>query len=480
MRVILILSMVLVGLMPFSALAQKSNFEWLDVFELEYASDPQFTDDGKSIVYVRNFMDIMKDRKRSNLWRVDLDGGNHRPITSGLNNNASPRFSPDGSMLAYTSNASGNNQVMMRLMDAGETFEVAQLQNGASRLTWSPDGQYIAFNAFVPGTDKTYAPLPNRPKGAEWAKNAIYIDKLQFRNDGRGFVKPGKSHVFVVPAMGGTPRQITSGEFNHSSSLSWAADGSMLYFSANRHDNHEMETRDSEIYSVDVNSGDIKVLTSRFGPDGNPSVSPNGNLIAYSGYDDKRMGAHNTNIYVMNVDGSDVRNITGDMDRSIGGFYWSYNGRELFYQYTDKGMGKIAKIDLKGKNTELADHVSGTSFGRPYASGAFNVSSKGDIALTYATAMDQSNIGVTGSKGGDVKQITDLNGELLNHRKLGSVEEVWYKSSHDGIDIHGWLVKPVDFDPAKKYPLILEIHGGPFSAYGPHFSAEIQLMANLY
>lgn len=466
---------ILLVVLPSLAHAQKTNFDWLDVFELEYVGDPQFSADGEDIVYVRTFMDIMKDRKRSNLWRIDPDGGNHRPITTGLNNNANPRFSPDGSMLAYTSNESGSSQIMVRFLDSGKTFEVAQLQTGASKLTWSPDSKYIAFSAFVPGKEKTYAALPNAPEGAEWAEKAIYIKELQFRNDGRGFVKPGNSQIFVVPALGGTPRQITTGAFNHTSDIAWAADGSKLYFSVNRHDDHKLETRNTEIHSIDVNSGELTTLTDRFGPDNNPRVSPDGSKIAYTGYDDQRMGYHNTTLHVMNVDGSDKKTLSASLDRGVGTFHW-VGSDEIYFQYTDLGTNMVASVDMDGDIEDITGGISGTSFGRPYAGGTFNVNSDGLIAMTYASALDQANIGV--SSGGEVTQITDINAELLNHRKLGSVEEVWYKSSHDGQDIQGWLVKPTDFDPTKKYPLILEIHGGPFSAYGPHFSAEIQLMAN--
>jgi len=466
--------LIVILMVPLSANAQKTNFDWLDVFELEYVGDPQFSPDGDEIVYVRTFMDIMKDRKRSNLWRIDVDGDNHRPITTGLNNNANPRFSPDGSKLAYTSNESGKSQIMIRFVDSGQTFEVAQLQNGASRLTWSPDGKYIAFNAFVPGVEKTYASMPKAPNGAEWADKAIYIEELQFRNDGRGYVKPGKSHVFVVPAMGGTPRQVTSGEFNHTSALSWAADGSALYLSANRHDDHKMETRNSEIYSVDLMSGEIAALTDRFGPDSNPSVSPDGDMIAYTGSDDERMGYHTNRLYVMNSDGLDKKVLTGELDRSVGTFHWV--GNEIYFQYIDKGDIKVAKVDMRGNIDDVTSGIGSSAFGRPYAGGTFNVDKNGRVVMTYGNAMDQANIAVASR--GKVTQITDVNADLLDHRKLGAVEEVWYKSSHDGLDIQGWLVKPVDFDPAKKYPLILEIHGGPFTAYGPHFAAEIQLMAN--
>ncbi|MBT6035604.1 MAG: S9 family peptidase [Kordiimonadaceae bacterium] len=470
----ILISMIMV--LPTLANAQKTNFDWLDVFELEYANDPQFSAGGSEIVYVRTFMDIMKDRKRSNLWRVGLDGSNHRPVTSGLNNNSNPRFSPDGTMLAFTSNESGKSQIMVRFLDTGKSFEVAQLQTGASKLTWSPDSSQIAFSAFVPGKEKTYASLPKAPEGAEWAKKATYIGELQYRNDGRGYVKPGNSQIFVVPALGGSPRQITTGAFNHTSDISWSSDQTTLYFSANRHDVHKSEHRNSEIYAVNLTDGYIRALTYRFGPDNNPKISPDGKLIAYTGSDDKRMGYHNNSLYVMNIDGSNVRNMTQSLDRSVGTFHWS--GKAVYFQYTDLGSNKVSRVSMAGDIYEISSGVSGTSFGRPYAGGTFNVSADGTIAMTYATAMDQANIGVADRRSGDVTQITDINAELLDHRKLGTVEEVWYKSSHDGQDIQGWLVKPTDFDAKKKYPLILEIHGGPFSAYGPHFSAEIQLMAN--
>lgn len=475
MKHLLILVSTLI-LLPLTAQAQQKNFDWLDVFELEYSNDPQFTRDGESVIYVRTFMDIMKDRKRSNLWIVDTDGNNNRPLTNGLNNNSNPRLSPDGRMLAYISNESGKSQIVIRFMDSGETFEVAQLQTGASRLSWSPDSKYIAFSAHVPGKAKTYAPLPKAPEGAEWAEKARYIDELQFRRDGSGYVKPGNSHIFTVPALGGTPHQVTSGAFNHNSEIAWAADGSILYFSANRHDNHKVETRDSEIYAVDLMSGNISPMTDRFGPDSNPKISPDGNMIAYTGSNDERMSYHNNHLYVMNTDGTGIKNLIPDLDRSVGTFHWV--GKAIYFQYTDLATNKIARVNMSGDVYQVTEGVSGTSFGRPYSSGTFNVTSDGQIVMTYATAMDQANIGVVGRRGGDVTQITDINGDLLDHRKLGTVEEVWYKSSHDGLDIQGWLVKPTDFDPSKKYPLILEIHGGPFSAYGPHFSAEIQLMAN--
>ncbi|XPF94067.1 prolyl oligopeptidase family serine peptidase [Colwellia sp. RE-S-Sl-9] len=470
--------MSIIGFSCLNSYAQTSAFKPIDVFELEYAADPEFSADGKSIVYVRNFMDIMKDRKRSNLWRVDFDGKNHRPITSGLNNYASPRFSPDGTRIAFIANENGKAHIYVKWLKTGEQFSIAQLQKGIGSLTWSPNSEMIAFTQFVATKNKPYITLPTKPKGAEWEKEATIYNELKYRSDGSGDLEHGNKHVFVVPALGGTPRQLTFGEFNHKSVLSWSRDGSTLYFSANRHDNHAIEVRDTEIYSVELESGKLTELTNRFGPDNNPVVSPDGKKIAFTGYDDKRMGYHNEYLYVMNVDGSDRKALSDNFDRSINSFYWGSNSKEIFFEYTDKGSGNIGKISLSGKVTKLVSNVGGLSFGRPYNAGSFAVNKNSELAFTLSNPLDPSNIAVASRKGGKSTQITDLNSELLNYRTLGTVEEIWYKSSHDGTDIQGWLVKPADFDPKKKYPLILEIHGGPFLGYGPNFAAEFQLMAN--
>lgn len=455
--------------------ADKKPLQPLDVFELEYASDPQFDAQGASLIYVRNFMDIMKDKKRSNLWRMDLDGDNHRPVTTDLANSSQPRFSPDGSRLAYVSNKSGKTQIYVRWLKTGENLQVAQLQTGASNLTWSPDSTRLAFTKFVPSSSKPFAKMPKKPKGADWAAPAKVINKTTYRFDGSGYLPDGYVHVFVVPAEGGTPRQITSGDFNHGSKLTWDKSGNQIFFSANRHADHEQEPLNSEIYSVNLASGDIKAITDRIGPDGGPVVSPDGQWIAYRGFDDKRMGYHNSRLYVMRQDGSDSRLLTGDLDRSISGLVWASNSREIYFQYDDLGNTRVAKVNFKGRLKNLVTNVGGTAFGRPYSGGDFTVSPRGRIAFTQTSVKDMANIAVTNIRGTNALALTALNDDLLPGRALGAVEEVWYDSSHDGQKIQGWLAKPADFDPAKKYPLILEIHGGPFANYGFRFSPEVQL-----
>jgi acylaminoacyl-peptidase len=154
------------------------HFQLTDVFHLEYAADPQISPDGATIVYARNFMDIMKDRRRSNLWIIKADGSDHHPLTSGDQNDSSPRWSPDGRRLAHVSSSDGSAQIYCRWMDTGQTAKLTQLTSPPRGLTWSPDGRYLAFSIHVPEQTKPMVELPGKPEGAEWAEPAKVIRKL--------------------------------------------------------------------------------------------------------------------------------------------------------------------------------------------------------------------------------------------------------------------------------------------------------------
>jgi dipeptidyl aminopeptidase/acylaminoacyl peptidase len=452
-------------------------FGMMDVFGLEYASDPQISPDGKQIVYVRNFMDIMKDKQRSNLWIVNTDGSDHRPITSGNQKESLPRWSLDGKRLLYVSSINGSAQLYVRWMDTGQTAKLTNLITTPSGISWSPDGRNIAFSMRVPQKNEPFVKLPPKPEGAEWAEPAKVIRKLNYRSDGKGFLKDGYHHLFVLPAEGRTPRQLTSGKFHHNGSPSWSADSKSLIFSANRRDDWEYEPRNDEIYELSLKDREIHPLTDRVGPDENPVVSPDGEQIAYLGFDDKRESYQITRLYVMNRDGSDPRAITADVDRSVRAPRWSQDGRGLFFLFDNLGDTQIGFVSLADKPTTVAKKVGGTVLGRPYAGGSFSVSHNGTVAFTQTGFTSPADVAVVGTGIENSRQITSLNDDLLAHKTLATVEEIQYSSSHDGRKIQGWIVKPPGFDPDTKYPFILEIHGGPFANYGPRFAAEIQLYA---
>ncbi|MDX1482234.1 MAG: S9 family peptidase [Woeseiaceae bacterium] len=449
----------------------------VDVFDLEIASDVQISPDGRRVAYVRNSMDIMTDSARSNLWIVDVEGGEHRPLLSGPQNYSSPRWSPDGGRIAYvTAVGDRGAEIHARWMDSGQTAMLTNLPESPSSITWSPDGEWIAFSMFVPAEKTTLASPPAKPEGAQWAEPAIVIDRLYYRADGRGYLDTGNTHLFVVSADGGTPRQLTSGNYNHGGDLAWSPDGSQIVFSANRLDDYEYHPVQSELWSVDVESRDLRQLTDRDGPDAAPTFSPNGELIAYLGFDDRKMGYQHTGVYVMDADGSNVRALTADIDLGFDAVRWAGASNRLYVQYDESGQKHLGTLSLRGDLESIANDLSGVSIGRPYTSGSFSVADNGAYAYTAGTALRPADV-AAGRRGAAPRKLTALNEDLLAHRTLGEVEEITWQSSADGLEIEGWIVKPPGFDPERQYPLILEIHGGPFTAYGPHFSAEVQLFA---
>ncbi|MCI0693247.1 DPP IV N-terminal domain-containing protein, partial [candidate division KSB1 bacterium] len=252
--------------------------------EMESVGNPAISPDGKSIIFTRGWVDKVKDQYRSNLWIVDVDGARVRELTSGARNDSSPVWSPDGKRIAFLSDRDGTNQLHVMWLDTREMAQLTRLEQAPNNIKWSPDGKYIAFTSSVPDNDPILpVKLPERPRGAEWARPAVIVDRLQWALDGRGPLPRGNTHLFVIDAtLGGTPRQITSGKYNHTG-FDWSSDGKTIYVSGIRKPEAEYLRNDSEIYSVDLTTLEVKQLTDRKGPDGAPEASPSGNWVAYVG-----------------------------------------------------------------------------------------------------------------------------------------------------------------------------------------------------
>lgn len=466
---------LLLALVPaVCAAADPRIFHPLDVFDLQWANHPQIAPDGKRIVYERSFFDIQKDRKRSTLWLANIETGEQRPLTSGMANDSGAAWSPDGGRLVYVSSSDGSAQIHLRWMDSGQSARITNLPDGPQGVAWSPDGRWIAFAMRVPAEDKPIAQMPPKPPGAEWAPPVKVIDRLIYRVDGAGYVEPGFTQLFVVAADGGAPRQITSGSFD-AGEPAWTRDGKALIFSSNRSSNAEYEINESNLYRVDVNDGTITQLTDRVGPDTSPAVSPDGRRVAFLGYDDRRIGNQDAHLYVMDLAGGRPRDLAPTLDRPVADLAWD-GDRGIYFTFDDHGVGKIGWVPVgSGKVEIVANDFGGTEIGRPYGAGAMSAAA-GRITYTRGTAYRPADLAVA-ARGSKQRVLTDLNANLLEHRMLGRIDTLRVKSSVDGRDIEGWIVTPPKFDTAKKYPLLLEIHGGPYANYGPRFSPEIQLYA---
>ncbi len=458
-------------------LISNSKFEPIDVFNLEYVSDPQISSDGSSVLFVRNFKDIMTDGNRSNIWISNFDGTDMFPITTGNQSDFSPRLSPSNETLLYLSTKGGKPQMYLRWLDNGAESKLSNLNQSPTNLSWSPDGKWIAFLMNVPFEAKPLVKLPAKPEGANWETPPKYIEKMKFKADGAGFLKNVRKQLFVLSVDGGTPRQLTFGDYDVNGTPEWTPNGSSILMTSNRNKNREMDPRNSEIYEVFVNTGKVTALTKRQGPDTSPKISPDGKSIAYLGNDENYDGYQVTHLYVMTRTGSSSKCVTCKFDRDVENINWSDDGKGIYFQYNTEGNTRIAISDLNGKITDLAKDIGGLSIGRPYSGGQYSVSENGIFAFTHSTPDHPADLATGDSKSKKINRLTRLNDDLFSHKKLGEVEEIWYESSFDKRKIQGWICKPPNFDPSKKYPLILEIHGGPFANYGDRFSAEVQLFA---
>ena len=457
------------------AISQPSNkLEPIDVFDMEYVSNTEISPKGDKVLFQRNFKDIMTDKNLSNLWIVNFDGSGMMPITTGDHNAFSPKWSHSGDMFTYKSNVEGRTQLYLYNLQNNSTQKLTNVQSSIGNVEWSPDDKYLLFNSFVESADPRLIKMPKKPKGADWNSPPIEIDDMVYRYDGGGYRRSGNNQIFILPVEGGTPRQVSSLDKNPSSAV-WLGTDKVL-FSANLHDDSDFEPNNSEIHVLDINSGQVKQLTTRFGPDMSPAVSPDKSKIAFLGYDDKYLGYQQNSLYVMDTDGSNVKLVSEGFDRNISNVNWMRDGKGLYFQYDTEGMTKIASMSLSGKVKDIVDELGGLSLGRPYSGGSFTISQSGRYAFTYGNVYNPADlaVGFNGSK----ERLTHLNKDLFDYKELGRVEEVWYESSYDGKRIQGWLVYPPNFDPTTTYPLILEIHGGPFTNYGFRFSAEVQLFAS--
>lgn len=446
---------------PFSASAQQRTLELVDYLDMESVSSPRISPDGTQIVYTRGWVDRMNDSRESAVWIMDVDGSRNRFLLEG----SSPVWSPDGTRIAYlASGEPAGRQIFVRWMDdEGAVTQVTRVNDAPSDLRWSPDGRHLAFTMNVPSHESWNITAPGRPEGARWTAEPRVVTRADYRQDRVGYVDDGYRHLFVVPADGGTPRQLTDGPWNHSGG-EWTPDGAELVFSAHRSDDAELTWREREIYAVALETGEITQLTTRRGIDSNPVPSPDGRLIAYTGVDYNEDTYRNSGIYVMERDGSNPRLISGDFDRQLtGDMTWSPDSRALHFTANEHGSRNLHRVSVSGGVEAVTQGVhllSASSFGADGRTVVATVSSfhePGDIFVFDL------------SRPGELRRLTHVNDDVLANIRLGEVEEVWYESP-DGLAIQGWLIKPPDFDPSQRYPLMLSIHGGPHSMYTVGFN----------
>ncbi len=456
-----------------SVYAGEKNYKLLDMetyMEMESVGSPNISPDGKLILFTRGWVDKVNDRTRRNLWMVDVDGLRVRKLTEGDWSDSSPVWSPDGKKIAFLSDRDGTTQLYIMWMDTREVAQLTHLQTAPSSLKWSPDGQTLAFTMFIQdNTPILPIKLPKRPSGAKWASPGIVIDRLTWQRDGRGPVPRGYSHIYILNAeLGGTPRQLTSGNFSHSDPQ-WSMDGKTIYFSAIRKPDVEYQRGDSEIYALSIDTLDIKNLTDRKGPDRGMRVSPDGKWIAYTGYDDKNFTSHLSSLYIMDSSGGQKQLLAGNLPNSPSSVTWASDSSGVYYIMSEKGVANFYFVSRSGK-------IETITKGNQYFSG-LSLAKNNQAATTLSSYYNPGTLVTLNlNSPTEIKSLVDVNMDIMGDIKLGEVEEMWFKSP-DGLDLQGWLIKPSEFALGKKYPMVLWIHGGPWSMYTIRFSWIFQNFA---
>jgi dipeptidyl aminopeptidase/acylaminoacyl peptidase len=443
-------------------------------FQMESVTAPDISPDGSQIVFTRGWTDVMKDQSQGNLWMVGSNGERPRELTQGAWRDSEPVWSPDGKRIAFFSTRSGTPQIHVMWADTREVSALTHLDYTPSALHWSPDSKWIAFNMTIPDESPILPiKLPKTPKGAQLAKPAVIVDRLTWGRDGVGPVAKGYAHVFVIDAtLGGTPRQITQGNYNHSAA-EWSTDGATIYVSGIRKPDAEYLKGDSEIYAIDVKTLAVKQLTTRKGPDTNPRPSPDGKGIGYTGYDEQGLTNTIASLYVMDPNGGRQRLWAGKLPSSPNGIHWAADSSGVYYAMQENGVENLyfapLKLDYPDKPRPVTNgtHVlTGVSYSR-----------NGYAAAVRSSFQDPGSlVAFNVERSGEIKKLVDVNEDVLTGVKLGDTEELRF-TAPDGLKVQGWLIKPANFDASRKYPMVLYIHGGPWSMYTVGFSWDFQNFA---
>jgi dipeptidyl aminopeptidase/acylaminoacyl peptidase len=442
----------------------------------ERVSDAQISPDGSRIVYTRQTVNKQDDKFESALWILNADGAQHRFLVKGQN----ARWSPDGKRLMYlTEGEPKGTQIFVRWVDAdGPATQVTHVPEAPRNARWSPDGKWIAFSAFIPEQEKWAISMPPEPKGAKWTPAPRVVSSLHYRQDQVGFLEDGNTHLFVVPAEGGTARQLTtgkwsvgSGELRGGASIDWTPDSKLVVFDGNRSPDADVQYETSAIYVAELASGTIRDLVTKSGAWGKPVVSPDGRTVAFTGHGQTGHTHSVSDLYVTPITGgsADMRKISGDFDRDPINMRWAADGSGVYFDADDRGARNVAFASIVGG-------VKPVTTGRHMLS--FDSLSKDGIAAGVSADLDhpQDVVKYSVRQPAAVTQLTHVNDDVLLGVQLAKVDELTYASTGNA-KVMGWIYKPPSFDPSKKYPLILEIHGGPFGNYNVGFNYMFQNFA---
>jgi dipeptidyl aminopeptidase/acylaminoacyl peptidase len=475
--------------------ADKRPIAETDIYSFRWIANPRISPDGSRIVYTYVTVNQKKDGYDTSLWIIPASGGTARQLTGGPRD-TSPQWSPDGKMLAFARSAEKDGkpqpgQIFLLAMDGGEARPLTDLPKGAGGPVWSPDGRTIAFSSTNVAQDF------EKKKDGEEKTDVRVITKAVYRMNGAGYLEPDRpAHIWTVeapkiPGEAQKAKQVTTGEFSEGD-IVWSRDGSQIYFTSRRVREPYFETPHSDLYVVKTTGGDITRVASLDGPIGNMALSPDGTRMAFSGAidigkDGVQRSYSQPDLFITSLQpGSTPKNLTANYDYDIAGGiggdqgpprgsapskpFWSKDGRFIFVVAAEEGRANLKRIDAETGKVDAVttgDHDVFSYNATPDAQKA---------AVLISTTTNIGDLYTLDVASREMKRLTKINDDLFSKLNMTEPVMIWY-NSFDGKRIQTWVQRPPDFQEGKKYPMIINIHGGPHAAYGYTFDHEMQWMA---
>lgn len=448
-----------------------------DVFNLQYASQPVISPDGNWVLYTHISAERSTDRFESVLVCLNLKTGESRKTLRKYSITSTPVWHKDSGQYAVSVEKAGSYYIVFMRPGKATPADAITTEVSAKNLTWDPQGKRLIFNGFVKEPQKRLVDVPKEAQSGAWAPPVIEIERAIYRRDGKGYLKHGNHHLFLLDLADKSILKLTDTNLDHTGPFSWSDDHT-VYFSGQLYKGWEHQPRNVIIYSVDVVDNKITPVITINGPAKKPSVIHSSGDVAFIGFKDDGASYQQNDIQIYNPVNKTLRNVTQEFDRDITDIQTCKNGF-IYFRYNDRGVGKVGYYDPLTKNlqTDIVSDVGGTSIGRPYSGGSFSTSDIGAVSYTLASLGAPSEVAIYAN--GENETVTNITANLTTTRRIGTVEGFTYSSARDKRKIDGWIVFPPGYDPdsPKKHPLILEIHGGPFANYGARFAMELQLYA---
>lgn len=457
-----------------------------DLYSFEIIIGCEMAPDGKHIAFAVQRVDKNSEKKYSNIWIVPSRGGRPKQFTYGDWNDYTPKWSPDGSQIAFLSNRKDEQQAQLYLIpfDGGEARPLTDLNGVFGSFEWSPDGTNLVCEFTKKDQEELEREADEQKK--KLGIVARHITRVFYKMDGIGFLPQERKHLWTIDAKTGKAAQLTDSEVFDEWEPHWSPDGAEILFFSNRTKDPDLDPEVIDLYLIPAQGGELRKIDVPVGEKFGASFSPDGKWIAYIGYEGRGQAWRQKGVWIVPADGSaPARNLTITYDFNVAGWTindlnaipptpptWIQDGSQLLFHVAQHGNTLLKAMTVNDDEPVVTDMVDDDGVVGKYG---FDTE-QNYLAFFHADLQSFGQIWVKNMKTGSLRKVTHVNEPLLRNIDLGDVEEVWFKSP-DGNDVQGWILTPPGFDASQKYPSILEIHGGPTVQYGNLFMHEFYYLA---